>query len=59
MYHVPEALSRAFESDPRDDKNISVSLVAVADAKTPDDTGNLWYRKRFREISKRPKLFAD
>ena len=38
LHHVPDTLSRAFESDTRDDENVNVLLVTVADVEIPDDT---------------------
>ena len=53
LHHVPDALSRMFESD------TEIPLAAVVDVKIPDDIRDRWYLDRVRDVSETPNRFLD
>jgi len=52
LHHVPDALSRMYEGD------TEVKVLVVAEADLAADTADEWYRRRFREVSDRTKIYG-
>lgn len=57
LHHVPDALSRMFESDAEIPLEAAGPLAALA-IESLEDAENSWYIRRFREVSERPKAWV-